>query len=421
MEACRECGASLGATDRFCAQCGRPTSSDIEAFGSERTVAADQLVGRGGRGSALLVVATVLAIFAGLAWLTGGSSSDDGIPSTDDRSDEESTDRTTTPTERRGTSQTTTDLAPDDRPDTENRATTSTSLAEDGPLLDHETGLALLSGGANLRRVDLDTGLVTEYELRGVPVLQTGGWLALTDPNGGRTFAVPLDDPDGGTMVELPQVAEWPPAVSAGPESGTAWFHEPGDETFELIHVDLSDGTVLERREATETWWFGFSSAPGGLASMPDGSIFASTDGGYERLDHGGLLAYNDELMLVTNCDAPDSCVLTWIERATGQPTERFLPPSDEIYVGGWLSPSGRLLTLYSKGPRPPSTFDVERGEVIDELPGLFSGELAISPDERYVAMVEVNPIIVDLDTGNTFTIPVSTQGYNRVLLVDSP
>ena len=318
------------------------------------------------------------------------------------------------PVARRQTEQPTTTAAADDA------STTSTTMLREVPPFDGTGGLSLLYGGGNLRRVDLDTGLVIEYEVRGIPVLHSGGWLVLADPNSDRAFSVPLADPDGGTRVPLPAVATWFGSVAtSSAEEGSAWFYAPNEGGLRQLHIDLSDGTVLEERPSNESWWYGPPAAPGGLSTTPDGGVFAATDDGYQRLEVGGLLAANDQLMLVTTCDAPSSCSLAWIDRSSGLPVDRALPPTDQVYLGGALSPGGRVLTLL--GQAGPVAFDVDRGEAIDGIAAGFPAGLAVSPDERFIAVINASPVLIDLDTAERFTVPLRLGGYNQVLLVERP
>ncbi|MGI9615812.1 MAG: zinc ribbon domain-containing protein [Acidimicrobiales bacterium] len=410
MEPCRGCGADLSSDDRFCSQCGEATTADFELLGTEPAVSTQQAVRRGGRPKGPVVALLAFGAVAGFVWLVSALASTDDYRPKDDEAAEPTTTSSTAPststTERSATNPA--DSGP----------TTSTTQVADGPLLGRETGLSLLVGGSHLRRIDLDTGLLTGFELRGVPLVESDGWLVLANPNSGDLFAVPVDDPDDGERVDLPGSRFGPTAIGVVESTpGFVRMPAPEGDTFSMITVELSSGDVVDR-EASTPWFIGRSTAVD-VTVAPDGSIYERTDGVYRRVGDGGFLAANTDFMLVNDCVDPVTCSLGWIDRSSGQAIDRPLPTGSGQYYGGTLSRGGRVLVLW--GFDEPTIFDVDRGELVDLGVVDFIENLAVSPDERYVCAIDVKPTIADLDTGETVKIDVTTGGFSQILFVEMP
>lgn len=416
MEWCRICRADLRSGDRFCSQCGQASTSEFEILGAEPPVSTQQVVGRGGRPKGPVVALLALGALAGLVWLVSAwLSADDDRPGADELADaDEAADPATTSSTARSTSTTerSTTSAADSGP------TTSTRQIADGPLLGRETGLSLFVGGSHLRRIDLDTGILTGYELRGVPLIESDGWLVLAEPNSGDLFAVPISDPDNGERVDLPGSRFGPLVVTAVEATpGFVRLPAPDGDTFAVLTVEVSTGEVVERETSTP-WSIGRSTAAD-ITVAPDGSVYERGDGTYRRVRDGGFLAANDDFMLVNDCRDPVTCSLQWIDRSSGQAVDRPVPPGVGPYYGGTLSKGGRVLILW--GFDEPTVFDVDRGELVDLGIVDFIDNIAVSSDERYVCAIDVKPTIADLDTGETVKIDVTTGGFGEMLLVETP
>jgi hypothetical protein len=415
MPPCPDCGATPADSDRFCSNCGRAISAEFEILGAEPARTTEQTVGRSGLPKGPMLALVVLAVFLGAIGLIAGWSS--GSEETAQQKEEQqeqdddggaSTSTTDRPRTTRDRGATTVD-----------RSTTSIKQLDDAPLLGRETGLSLLVGSGRLQRVDLDTGVVTEYEVRGMPLIESGGWLVLANPTSDELFAVPLDDPNGGPRIDLPGTGPWPGALPSE-RPGHAWLF---DVTFEeersaLYHVDLSTGEIVDERDAPFAW-FGTPAPAPDLAVAPDGGVFQWADDGYRPLGVDGLIAANDDVMLTTTCTGPTACDLSWIARDSDREVDRALPSSDRLFTAGRLSPGGRVLTLWSHAQ--PVIFDVERGTSISSSAEIWFEGVAVSPDERYLATTGERLTVTDLDADEVVMVNLSGGGLGVVLFVTNP
>ena len=205
MEPCRGCGADLSSDDRFCSQCGQATTSEFEILGAEPPVSTQQVVGRGGRPKGPVVALLALGALAGLVWLVSAwASADDDRPEADELADADEA------AEQRP-------AVPHGRPRPPNaprpaqpiqarRRRRHRSLMV--PCSVARPASRCSSAAARLRRIDLDTGILTGVRAARCAASNRGRWLARACRTelGSDLFAVPVADPDNGERVDVPGV-----------------------------------------------------------------------------------------------------------------------------------------------------------------------------------------------------------------------
>lgn len=419
MPSCRECDRALAPDDRFCAGCGAAATDEVDVIGTETPLAREERVGTG-TGPVVVVIVGLLVAVGGLWAMT--RSSDDRAASGSD------------PGASRGPRtdvSTTEGASPPPQPGIEDgsalevnndEAVLDASAGERGPLLDHETGLTLWAGGGRgLWRIDLDTGLVTEYDVTSfAPVHASDGRLVLADVHSNAIRSVPIDDPEA-RPVGLGTSIGWPVPVAPGPAPGSIWVLTGDYEHPTWRLLSLHDAEVIEEFPAGLSSFYSSATGPGVVAS-PDGGIYERQGRTYRRAAEGGMVAVGDRHVLISTCVQPSECPLQWLDRSTWQPLDRPIPDFDiTIYSGAWLSPGGRV--LLSAGSRVVRAFDVERNEPVPFVGDLWDvQQVAVSPDERYVATAGASPVIHDMDTGRTYEIDLQQRrrqpDNERVLLV---
>ncbi len=306
------------------------------------------------------------------------------------------------------------------RSSTTRRPTTTTTEAAPGlasvegvapgdPLLGEPTGLSLYVGGNGLSVIDLDSGVVTKFPTRGSPLLADEAWLILRAETGGIDV-VPTSDP----LAPHLQLADdaWYPLAWDGPDHVWVASFEGGSvPTWRSVSVaDGKSRTVIESNRMA-------ASVDGPeVAGPPSGGVFELEPDRrtYRRLADGFPLAASDTAILVQDCDSPvaSSCRNYWIDRATGQEIDRFVP-SFESWWGIRSSPTGRFLMVDSDiGSR---LWDIERGVEIAVLgySDMGSGMVGFSPDGRFAAYTgpQRNEVVVyDAMSGASFEVTTSDR-----------
>jgi hypothetical protein len=303
----------------------------------------------------------------------------------------------------------------------------TTVIGAGGPLLGQPSGLSLLIGDlAGLQRVDLDTGVVTSFDVRGWPVRVAGSWLVVAEPDRLSVRAVPLATPEVNS--QLLGYSATPGVVAAGPQSAQVWFLAlEAEPTWRL--VDLDTGTTLDEVATTEGG--GFVTNDPAVASSAAGGVFTNVVGpvgrgrsgdgaidygSYRKVFDGRPVAVSDDLVLVQTCSRATQCRLQWLDRATWQVIDRPAPEG-RSYWSGWLSPGGRVLTYY-RDDVGAQIFDVERGSLID-LAVASPQQVSVSSDGRYLAAATVDSyVIYDRQTDHRYPIDLGRPGDHRLLLV---
>ena len=234
MASCRACGAALGRQFRFCSQCGTAAGVELDLLDLAPPAHQEDTVqfGRPGRFWAA-VAGGVVAVALGLRLLSGlGGGGDDGADAAADRDRPTTTERASASTTasaeptapsgaEAGQSTTTGGATIDD-------GTATSVVGGGGPLLGQGVGLSLIVGtDQRLRRIDLDTGVVTSYDKVAIPLLVTGDQVLLQSSGGAGTVrSAPVDDLDADTPPLWSQ--ESPAMPVPGPEPGQVWL--PGVE-----------------------------------------------------------------------------------------------------------------------------------------------------------------------------------------------
>jgi hypothetical protein len=363
---------------------GRP---EVELLDVTPAAGEQQVVSTGGGGPILLAGAVLLGVVGFALWsFSGVAPESPADPTTGD---------------------------PDDGPATTVPVVTSapppTTVVEvavggSDPLLDTTTGLSILMGGAALRRLDLDTGELTTYDVRGVPLYASASRLVMISPGGSVLRSVPLDDPGAEGVVLSDRVTpRWPPyQFVAGPRADEVWMLAGDEQVWEL--VNLVDGTRLEQLPGPTTV-SGLSFDPM-VATSPAAGIFVRRDQRYEEVFPGSLIGVSDTHVLAQTCDQPTVCELHWLSRPTWEEVDRPVPDLAPTWAG-WVSPGGLMLGVYildtATGSVDHVVFDVERDRIV-ELPGppseIFSEQPAFSRDGRLIAMPLGDGVVV-YDTGD--------------------
>ncbi len=422
MASCRACGAGIGRQFRFCSQCGVAAGVELDLLDLAPPAHDEAIVsyGRPGRFWAAVGGGT-LAVLAGL-WALSSVGGGGGAGDTADAGHHRpaTTARATTPP--------TTDAGPTAPSAAEGASTTTAAetdaatsvIAGGGPLLGEPVGLSLLIGGEQrLRRVDLDTGVVTTYERPGVPLFATGG-LVLIQGSGGLVRAVPLADPDAETPSLWSQFS--PALPRPGMNPGEVWLPDASGETLVWRLVDAGSRDVLSEVDSgTAAWW----SQPESIldpevVGSTTGEVFERVDESYERVADGELIAVGRTRVLVRRCENPGSCTLHWLDRASWRETADPVPEVAARQVtGASISDDGRLL-VYATASES-HLFDVSRGQGVAEVAS-WPGSLSVSPDGRWAALVHIAGRIAlyDVERGEVTEAPVSLASDSQVIIVPS-
>jgi hypothetical protein len=352
MAECQGCGRELGEGSRFCSQCGAPVGTpevaaataggEVEMLGTTTTVASATV--SHGRGRSLWVVAALILGVVGLVLWSSSSSEAESEGDAEERAGVgDESDRPPTTARPRPS---TTEQADDEPPAT---TAVEATIGTGEPVLGQPVGLPLLygGGGLELRRLDLDTGEITSYGTDGVPMLASGGWLVLSDSDGG-VRSVPVDQPAAKGAVLADGINWWFSGSSPGPEPGQVWILTRGPEiTWNLMA--LESGDTLDVVPAALS--FGWSGGPS-VVTTPAGGVFALEDGGpYTKVFDGALVAASDEYAVAQTCAGPLDCELDWLLRSSWDEVDRPAPAADPLLGGG-----SRLAAAFSASTRPPST-----------------------------------------------------------------
>lgn len=402
---CRECGSAVADEDRFCSSCGATTADEPSALlGAESAVSQSSEVTTAGATRFVVPALLGLVLIVGLFWaLARSSTGADDADNNDDAAAAEQSSSTQKPT-------TTAPTTSADRPLSFDPATD----VESGPLLGREVGLSLfVGGGSSLKRVDLDTAQIVEFDVgRRRPVFATGQWLITGSEYSDDLQVVSLTDPES-TATPLGSSGFWPTPVFAGPDPDSVWIIRGGfpDASWDL--VSLVDGEVIEERPVGQSWFF-----DGGpdLATTPAGGIYEFVDGEYVHVFDGQLSAASNSVVLAATCKGPTDCRYHWLDRETWEEIDRPLPGLSTVWANS-LSPDGRILTFYND--HGPGVYDVERGEQL-RLAVQTPEEMAVSPDGRYLAATVSGEVIIhDLDTLKRYKLDAFASG--SLLFTETP
>jgi len=380
--------------------------------------------GRSGRFWAA-VAGSLLAVMLGLWALSsvgGGGGGDDDAGGSDRP--------TTTKVTARAATSPTTDASeptgptepsgPGTTPSTSPGAASTSVLVGGGPLLGQPVGFSLLIGSQErLRRLDLDSGVVTGYERAGLPLFVTGDVVLVQGPSG-LTRALPLADLD----ADVPSL--WSPYSPVmprpGPEPGQAWLPDATGSTLVWRLVDARSRDVLRELDSGVAAWWDQAEAvldPQVIGSST-GDVFERDGDAFRRVTEGELVTVGRTVVLVRRCSDPRSCTLHWIDRATWREVPAPVPDGRAQQLStASVSDDGRLL-LYATASES-YLFDVSRGREVMQV-GMWPGTLSVSPDGRWAVVVHVAGRIglYDLDRGETVELPVSTSGDGQVVIAPS-
>lgn len=429
MASCRACGAGVGRQFRFCSQCGAAVGVELDLFDLAPPAHDEAIVtyGRPGRFWAAVaggLAAVVLGLWALSSVGGGGDSADDvtgaGRPTT------------TRVTARAGTSPRITEPTEPSSPSAAEGTTTATTstaasgvptshVGSGGPLLGEPVGFSLLFGTSDrLRRIDLDSGVVTTYNRGGLPLFMSGDWVLLQSENG-TVRAERVADLGGERVPPL-----WSPSSPGmplpGPEPNQVWLPEATSRSLVWKLLDLgSRETVLEIDSgASPTWQDQGSTLDPLVVGLRTGEIFEHDGRAYRSVAAGDLVAVGRTVVLVRRCTGPGSCSLVWLDRSTWREAAGAVPAVEpRRVVSASISDDGRLL-LYATDSGS-KLFDVTRGTEVADV-GSWPPNLAVSPDGRWASvLVAGRPSVYDVARGEMTTIAVSTSDAGQVVSVPNP
>lgn len=428
MASCRACGAGVGRQFRFCSQCGTAVGVELDLL-DLAPPAHDQAIvtyGRPGRFWAAVaggVVAVLLGLWV-LSSIGGGSSG----AATDDATGARPT---TTRAAARAATPSLSDAVATTRsdPPTSDGATTTTAgaavstsvVAGGGPLLSEPVGLSLVIGSEErLRRLDLDTGVVTGYERAGTPLLATGGWVLIQNENS-LARAVPVTDLGAQVASVWSQYSSGLPRP--GPAPGQIWLPDADGRTLRWRLVDAASREVVEELDSgVAAWWQQPESVVDPMVvGSTTGQVFERDGAAFRPVAKGELVAVGRASVLVRRCIDPRSCTLHWVDRSTWRDTGGAVPDNraGEL-TSASVSDDGRLL-LYSTASES-FLFDVSRGQEVMQV-ATWPGVLSASPDGRWAVAVHTAGRIglYDVDRGETTEVPVSSSSNGGVVIVPTP
>ena len=230
--------------------------------------------------------------------------------------------------------------APVPTPTTDRPTTTAAVEIMESPPIDPDSPHTLVvAASGRLRLLDLSTGRIEEYRVRGENMIATENHLVVVnysyelDSNLSLT-AIPVDDLAAQSGPNQPE-----PLVSIGwggsalaDEADHLWVVVEEDRvpaTFQRI--DLSTGTVVEERPvpglpSLVTWGLQGTGSIDLLSSFA-GGVYEYDGSGYRQVLPGRLQVAGDRLALVEHCDERFQCHQQWYDQSGWEPVERALPP----------------------------------------------------------------------------------------------
>lgn len=468
MGTCPVCRGGTGENDRFCARCGTaldsaPTSgpvgppssvppwpdsgdaslgadADVQVLDLGPDVSTPDSVVR--RAPSLrfwgAIAAGVLGIVIGL-WALGraGESPPAATPAATTLSPTTSAVQLPTAGDTTTTVRTTTAGDPDSTGNVTTTTTvdTSTSIVghQAGPVLGRRIGWSMFIGGGydggDLRKVDLDTGIVTTYPgVRGQPVSASERFLVLDQqPASDGVLAlrsVPLDDPAGpGHVLAGPGMSYFDGVVpTVEPAGDRQWIALQRDTTWTWALVNLEDGATLDEAPGG---LIGRIPVPGGgpdVASSGSGGVYirqGDTDT-YRQMSSGMPLAATEHLVLVRTCTSPVDCTVQWLDRVTWKPVDRPVPDASIDYYFAVFGGGRYILEADLSIPTGPETrvFDAARGET-HQAGTLGQGAAGASRDGRYLAAINDDGLVIeDPDHGTKVTVSWSGSASGLIVFV---
>ncbi|MEZ5411447.1 MAG: zinc ribbon domain-containing protein [Acidimicrobiales bacterium] len=442
MESCPACGATTEAGDRFCAACGdalagpslvgerdsgwatggspdEPELLLLEPVPPAGSVAEQRVRperrARPRRSPRMwLVVAAGVAATAVALWGIGRSNAESG------GSEDAARSPTTTaapilppdPTDAPGS----TDTAGADIGETVPTYDRETG----GPVLGQPVGWSLLVGrtyDVGLERIDLDSGQSIRFDgMGGAPVALIDGQLVLQVPaeGGGMDLrAVPLSDPtaEGTELVADSFINSFTWPVFPGGD-GDLWIYAATADSTTWRLVRVSDGQLIDEVPAPSLFQVGpLPSGGPDVATSPSGGLYRRDGSGYRLLHPARPILISRGAVLVVGCTRPDACFPQWVDVERGEPVDRPLPPDDGgIDWAGTADAAGRFLVGWRSGATTTGAlvlYDTGRQRLVEVGAAVATGEVAATPDGRYLAVQAADHIrIFDADQGRWVAVP---------------
>lgn len=282
------------------------------------------------------------------------------------------------------------------------------------------TGLSLvLSGGRAWRVLDLETGSSYDVEQRGDLVDATAGYLLAYDNE--DLTAVPLGD----LTAEPVRIPGPRTQLVEGEAENQVWIRQEGallgSGTFNLFDI-ASEEFIGDRDVPGGVWTIGF---PIGrsleFVSPPTGGVYRHDGERYRLTAPGALVAQNDGLALIDQCDEQLDCAFEWRDTSTWEIVDRPVP--ERGFDVATLIQGSRWLLLTSWQDWSLQLFDSLSGEIheLDSGPDSASNGPSFSPDGRWMAQVSSTLRITDLETMETVQVDGSWSRFWSMVFVDAP
>ncbi len=254
-------------------------------------------------------------------------------------------------------------------------------LGDGGPLLGEEVGYELIVSGRPLKRLDLDTGALTELDVSVNNPIAAAGRTVLVRGNNGGMHALNLDT---GEPIQLQVEADHLSFVAVE-DDGSAWFHASTVGIGRFVRLDVASGAQLEERDANVAD-FGPIALAGlslGLATSPAGGVYEQDGEQYRLVAPGQLLAASSDAVLVRQCDDTLQCSLQWLSREDFGPVDLLVPEGEVPYatmVQGtdWL----RVVALPNW---TEELFNIRTGQIVDLSDEGWEAGPPISPDGEWL------------------------------------
>ncbi len=278
--------------------------------------------------------------------------------------------------------------------------------AGDGPVLGEPVGMVIAIGGERreLLVIDLDTGDVSSLGRRAEPQLIVDGRLLVKD-GWSRWESIDLADPAAEPVSPTAEPQLFAAAVPA--EAGGVWFRHTGsraDQTWS--RVDLDTGAVVERVTVpTPAGVISDSegrplSGPELVGSSTGGVYELQADGTYVQMLDDRLIAFDEDVLLVSSCDDMLACANRWVDRRTLVAMDR---PAPDLELGAaYLRGDGALVAeTYAGSDRVVRIFDTSTGVAVTTGDSRQLARTWVSPAGRYIARAGFDALLISEVAGS--------------------
>ena len=280
----------------------------------------------------------------------------------------------------------------------------------DGPLLAEPTGLVLAIGGLDrdIHVVELDSGRISSLGRRGIPRLIDDGRL-LTQDDWNRWEMIDLTDPDRAPDEPTPDGLLFTGATAA--EAGGVWFRHPDGPSQTWSRIDVESGEILQRVQVPAgasviTGDDGQPLAGPEVVGSDDGGVYLlDADGTYRLAIDAGLIAFDEDLLLVSSCDRSLRCANRWIDRRS---LDELPMPAPEVPLGAAFIRGDDTLVAETRTASGPvvKVIDIATGRAVATGSPAGLSRSWVSPSGRFLAVPGFDAVLV-VDVANGGTVAV--------------